>query len=209
MDQSQFIARGLKDIEFAEPYKGFESLWKDDAKNTLVIDFPEALRRKLIDIAVKHPRPPREKLELYLNQNGLGLIKPPNDEVGLNPAIPEYIGIDEYKLAVTEEAILRWQSNDFHGVFALATGSGKTITAIHAAVRVYEANKRQKKPTCIVVAVPYINLADQWLENLNIFNIFPISCTRKGTLGGKTWDALLRINWVPLTIYALLWSIKH
>ena len=176
--------------EFAEPYKkGFESLWKNDAKNTLVIDFPEALRRKLIDIAVKHPRPPREKLELYLNQNGLGLIKPPNDEEGLNPAIPEYIGIDEYKLrSHQEQAILRWQSNDFHGVFALATGSGKTITAIHAAVRVYEANKRQKKPICIVVAVPYINLADQWLENLNIFNIFPISCYQ----GKERWEERLR-----------------
>ena len=56
----------------------------------------------------------------------------------------------------------------------LATGSGKTITAIYGTVKLYE----QFKKLFVIVIVPYINLADQWVENLNMFNIFPVECYR-------------------------------
>jgi len=38
---------------------------------------------------------------------------------------------------------------------------------------------------CIVIAVPYINLADQWRENLNLFKINSIPCYRSRTIWFK------------------------
>ncbi len=63
------------------------------------------------------------------------------------------------------------QKNDYKGIFALATGAGKTITAIHTAVRISESKK-----LALIISVPYQVLADQWCDVLELFNIFPIRC---------------------------------
>ena len=54
----------------------------------------------------------------------------------------------------------------------MATGSGKTVTAIYGMVKLFEQTKRQ----FLIVAVPYQTLADQWVDELAIFNIFAIRC---------------------------------
>jgi superfamily II DNA or RNA helicase len=168
--------------EFVEPYRsGFEKLWAGDAKNTWVLDFPEAVKERLISFAKKTRAPPRsdieERLALFTDNNGDAETEP----VFLTPGIPEFIGDKEYALREHQKtAIQGWVNNDYHGILALATGAGKTITAIHAAVRVYEAETKRSKPLCIIVAAPYINLADQWRKNLTLFGISSLPC-----YGGK------------------------
>lgn len=71
-----------------------------------------------------------------------------------------------------EMTLASWKANDFNGIFALATGAGKTITAIHAATQL--AN--HQKHLALVVAVPYQNLADQWCEVMELFSITAIRC---------------------------------
>ena len=59
-----------------------------------------------------------------------------------------------------EEALQSWRNNQYRGILAMATGTGKTLTAIHAV-----KNFRQKVPAgFIVVVVPYQNLAIQWIN---------------------------------------------
>ena len=55
---------------------------------------------------------------------------------------------------------------------ALATGAGKTITSIYGAVKIFDVTKK----LFLGIAVPYQSLADQWVEVLRAFNIFPIRC---------------------------------
>jgi superfamily II DNA or RNA helicase len=71
------------------------------------------------------------------------------------------------------EALEAWKAKgDFQGTFDLATGSGKTIMAIHAVVKLSNAIDG----LACVIAVPYQNLADQWVDVLSDFNIYPVRC---------------------------------
>jgi superfamily II DNA or RNA helicase len=166
--------------EFAEPYQiGFEKLWEDKSKDTYVVDFPEAVRQKLISTVTQNLSPPNVELERYLRDRPLDKKQTGGPSSLLTPRIPEFLGAEEYKLREHQrETIHKWMNNEYHGIFALATGAGKTITAIHASVRVLEAEAKRDRPVCIIVSAPYINLADQWRENLELFNISSIPCYR-------------------------------
>ena len=68
-------------------------------------------------------------------------------------------------------ALKKWEGNNYKGILALATGSGKTITAIHAAVMT-----AKKEVLCVIISVPYIVLAEQWIEVLNEYGVVPHEC---------------------------------
>lgn len=157
--------------EHFEPHvKNFEDLWANKVRNTAVIDVTdialETLTEKFPD--VERPNISNERLlwEKYV-------YAPTNIPSTSNPVIPTHIGPHEFILRKHQlNALKKWQENKFKGVFELATGAGKTITAIYGAVKMFENRKR----LFVVIAVPYQNLADQWQENLLLFNIRPIVC---------------------------------
>ncbi|MFH4675922.1 DEAD/DEAH box helicase family protein [Vibrio alginolyticus] len=74
------------------------------------------------------------------------------------------------------DAINNWRKSDFNGLFKLATGSGKTITSISALTELYEERHKNGKATFAIISVPYIELANQWVKELALFNIIPIQC---------------------------------
>lgn len=61
-----------------------------------------------------------------------------------------------------EQALKKWQDSNFNGILAMATGTGKTKTAIEAIVRF----RNEKKRGLVVITVPYLPLALQWIEEL-------------------------------------------
>jgi superfamily II DNA or RNA helicase len=61
------------------------------------------------------------------------------------------------------EALEAWKKNEFNGIIALATGTGKTKTAI-AAIKNF---KITRKNGLVIVAAPYVPLANQWIKELN------------------------------------------
>ena len=75
------------------------------------------------------------------------------------------------------EALDNWKNNNYKGILALATGSGKTITAIHATHKMsQQLISGDKKSLCVLISVPYVVLADQWVSELGKYNINPIKC---------------------------------
>ncbi|EGR4135689.1 DEAD/DEAH box helicase family protein [Vibrio vulnificus] len=74
------------------------------------------------------------------------------------------------------EAINSWRKADFNGLFKLATGSGKTFTSISALVELYEERHKNGDATFTIISVPYIELANQWVKELALFNIAPVQC---------------------------------
>ena len=56
------------------------------------------------------------------------------------------------------------------GILALATGSGKTVTALALAARLAAGLGN----LAIVIVAPYIHLVDQWIENARAFGLRPI-----------------------------------
>ena len=69
------------------------------------------------------------------------------------------------------DALEKWKKNDYKGILALATGAGKTITAIHAAVVA-----AKEETLCVIIAVPYVVLAEQWIEVLSEYRVEPYKC---------------------------------
>lgn len=60
-----------------------------------------------------------------------------------------------------ESAICAWENNNYHGFLVMATGTGKTWTAIFAAKRLVDIN-----PAMIVICAPYKHLVKQWFDDV-------------------------------------------
>lgn len=88
------------------------------------------------------------------------------------PVIPKLYKGNNFKINDHQEnALAEWSKNDFKGILAHATGSGKTVTAILGLCKLAEQAK-----TVAVIGVPYQSLADQWVDELTNFNIRAIKC---------------------------------
>jgi superfamily II DNA or RNA helicase len=64
------------------------------------------------------------------------------------------------------EAYNNWLENDMHGIFAMATGTGKTITSLNCALEVYKKQKSYQ----ILILVPTNDLLNQWVDEVKSFN---------------------------------------
>ena len=82
-------------------------------------------------------------------------------EMGI-PQFPFPGGPRQYQL----EAFSNWRNNDCKGVFAMATGTGKTYTSLYSVVRMYEKTGFYQ----LIILVPTIPLAKQWAEEVSLFN---------------------------------------
>jgi superfamily II DNA or RNA helicase len=155
----------------AEPYvSGFERLWANKSKGTLVLEFPEAAREKLIKIAKRILVPPSPQIELA---TWASMFRSSTDDMPGGPTTPIALGGQPFEIkAHQREALQKWRAQDLQGILALATGAGKTITALYAATRLFIANKR----LFLIIAVPYTDLADQWLDEAAVFNMHAIAC---------------------------------
>lgn len=150
--------------------ESFSKLWRNAANNTLVLDISEITLKVLSNKYPDVVRPTIEN-EIALWQSHFNFE--PDSNFNGTPLIPSRIGGKPFKLHDHQKGALeKWQNNKYKGVFELATGSGKTITAIYGAVKMYETRGK----LFLVIAVPYQNLADQWAENLSLFKIRPIIC---------------------------------
>lgn len=61
-----------------------------------------------------------------------------------------------------EQAIAAWVKNDYHGFYVMATGTGKTWTAIFSAKKLVEEH-----PCLITICAPYKHLVKQWSEDVD------------------------------------------
>ena len=60
-----------------------------------------------------------------------------------------------------EKAIAAWVANNYHGFYVMATGTGKTWTAIYSAKKLVENH-----PCLITICAPYKHLVKQWSEDV-------------------------------------------
>ena len=177
----------------------FERLWRNEARNTITLDLPEIIESGFISLASgRSPLTLDREIELWEKFRGkrslpemteVEKIREPNV-----PMIPDQLGDRPYELKEHQlRAIEAWNLNNESGIFELCTGSGKTIAAIHAAVKKYQSDS-VKCPFLLVIAVPFINLAEQWIDVLAEYNISPIQCW--GSAG--KWRHRLQPAWMSL-----------
>jgi superfamily II DNA or RNA helicase len=92
------------------------------------------------------------------------------------PHFPYPSGPREYQ----KEAYKNWVANNHKGIFAMATGTGKTITSLNCLLNEYLASFTKSYHALILV--PTITLVNQWeqeAEKFNFSNILKISSKNK------------------------------
>ena len=141
--------------------KAFEKLWNNDDRSAKVYDFPEIVKNELLKYNYK-----KANFDIdYEEQKKL--VEEYEKKLKEMPRIPDYIQLREYQ----NEAISSWREHNYRGIFDMATGTGKTITAISAIIDLLE----HKEMNCgIIICVPYQHLVTQWNDDLVKFNFNPI-----------------------------------
>lgn len=137
----------------------FNSYWNNNASNFTVIDLPKAIEQEILKIKPE---------EVEIRQ----IVQKLNDFEKISKK-----ELKDYQL----EAVSKWVENGYKGIFEMATGTGKTITALGAASKIYEIDKK----CCVVIAVPYSHLATQWLRDIKIQLDNPIVVEAHG--GERNW----------------------
>lgn len=85
------------------------------------------------------------------------------------PTFPYTQGPREYQ----EHAFQNWKANGQKGLFAMATGTGKTITSLNCLLEIYKRCGYYKA----IILVPTITLLEQWVgecKKFNFNNIFKV-----------------------------------
>lgn len=95
------------------------------------------------------------------------------------PRFPYTTGARPYQ----NEAYLNWIKNGYTGVFAMATGTGKTITSLNCVLSEYQKSNRYNS----IILVPSIALLNQWEIEVNRFSFKKI--IKVG--GGNKWEPKL------------------
>lgn len=138
----------------------FENLWSNLDPNVRVFEMPEAVRERILQLrSGDRPYPKPEWMKLHQHREGAVGYRPNR------PFMPSNIVLRDYQL----EAIDSWFGHNCCGLLEMATGTGKTITALAASARLYEREER----LAVIIAVPYQHLVDQWHEEAKTFGYQP------------------------------------
>lgn len=94
------------------------------------------------------------------------------------------------------EAFENWKSNRQKGLFAMATGTGKTITALNCLLEIFKRNGYYKA----IILVPTITLVDQWEKECKKFNFSNIIkvCSKYPSWRSVVGNIKLREEFNPL-----------
>ena len=150
----------------------FKQLWENEADGCIVVELPQAVRNSLLQTYRSDTPPTETDLQiLYRRATGTVQESPRVYELFELPrasfAIPSELRFEEGPFEHQGKAVNAWCEAGYRGVLEMATGSGKTITAMICAYRLYEAYK----PLLIVVAAPYIPLIQQWCDEISPFGL--------------------------------------
>lgn len=168
-------------LDYGQNYlESFNQLWEGDRNGTVVLDVVSKQYERIADYInnqVQQTKSNRLDFEKILQQldddleDGNSLVE------SSYPKVPEYIGVNKFDMRPHQrQALNSWRANQFKGILKHATGSGKTITAIYALTRMFEAKIKKDQPLVAMISVPYVDLAKQWVKELKVFNITPIEC---------------------------------
>lgn len=125
---------------------GFEN----NSLNELLIKEKDLLEKKSVALNKKSIQLSFDKMIAHI------------EKITNEPRFPYDEGPRDYQ----NEAYLKWFNNGYKGIFSMATGTGKTITALNCLLIEYQKTKIYKA----VILVPTIALVDQWTNECKKFN---------------------------------------
>ena len=108
--------------------------------------------------------------------------------------IPEDLIWETGQYAHQGEAVNAWESapNPERGTIAMATGAGKTITALICATRVQD--RLDGAPFLVVISAPSVPLIQQWCKEVERFGVRPVAPTLEASTDMAISGALRRLR---------------
>jgi superfamily II DNA or RNA helicase len=166
----------------------FERLWNDRDPNVRIHLVPEAIRQRLV------------RLRILARPYDLPFEKP------YEPLIPTPEASKERPWLHQERAVSAWENNGRQGILVMATGTGKTRTALTALCRVPLLK-------FILIVVPTQTLAKQWcdvlVETRPEMRPLPIMEDAKGWLESAYRQLVLKQGSDPGTVPAVFVGTYH
>jgi superfamily II DNA or RNA helicase len=153
----------------------FDRLWSNNTPGLEVVPFARAAREGWLVVRESGP------LDSPSAASETGELRTA-DVQGLDEVLhlPGHVRLYPHQ----RRAVRAWLEARGRGVLEMATGSGKTITALAGATKLYELIGN---PLVIVVLCPYLHLVQQWTEEAREFGLDPVPCAR----GRTRWEAEL------------------
>jgi superfamily II DNA or RNA helicase len=148
------------DSEKARIFKkkeNFKYLWENNTNKINVITIPEALERDIISFL---------PMEYEVEE----LLKNSQEDEFLRK--PVWLDVREYQ----KDALNSWIANKCKGILEMATGTGKTITALNIMTEFYNKAYSQNKSVFYVILCPQKFLVKQWREEVESFGAEAIIC---------------------------------
>ncbi len=131
----------------AADIRKFEKFWNGSPARTRIIDVPTAAKRKLIELAPD-------------SFEAVNLDRWSKKQSGKRKTAIE---LWDYQ----KEAVNAWLNNGKKGIFEMATGTGKTFTALAC----LDAICRTTKKLLVVITCPSLHLISQWKKEIDAFGI--------------------------------------
>ena len=143
----------------------FDSLWENHEKNVKVIEFPKVIKDRLM--AYKAPDSSYSVNRLsVLDEEDIRAFNASSIVPKGIPRIPPDVKLHDYQT----DAINAWAERRYRGIFDMATGTGKTYTGLGAVTALYKCTEK----LAVIIVAPYQHLVDQWVEDIEKFNMKPI-----------------------------------
>ena len=163
----------------------FESLWTNSENGCQVIELPKALSEKLVLKYSSGGKPSESELSILYDKSLEGDHSFKERQCFQIPAELKYeSGPYEHQ----GKAVKAWQANGNRGILSMATGSGKTITAMIGTYHLW----KETASLLVVITAPYIPLLNQWEEEVKLFGIDPINLS--GSSANKKAQTVARVR---------------
>ena len=154
----------------------FEALWNGSMDYVFSMQLPLAVKNDLLrEYSPTSPPTPNDfarawnedakKIEALVQEIAVGKPLLPKRLV-----LPHGLNIESGPFGHQGKAVSNWEEAGRRGILAMATGSGKTITALAAAARL----QGDCESLFIVVSAPYRPLVSQWIDEVAAFGVEPL-----------------------------------
>lgn len=166
--ESVEVYRGWVDGDGARALRleaDFEALWSNQTPNLSIECFPDVARERLIKLGSERPYRPRP------GRDETPVSPPVVTAVPTRLAIPEWLEVRGYQ----REAVESWLLHRGRGILKMATGTGKTKTAMVAATQLGNVLRQREQPLVVLILAPLQHLVDQWITEVEEFGVRPVA----------------------------------
>ena len=154
----------------------FEALWNGSHDYVFSVELPVAIRNDLIREHSPNSPPTPDDFARAWDEDAKKL-EAVSQEITIEKSmlpkrlkLPHGLNIESGPFGHQGKAVSNWEEAGRRGVLAMATGSGKTITALAAAARLQD----DCESLLVVVSAPYRPLVSQWIDEVGAFGVEPL-----------------------------------